>query len=79
MTASLRITKRGVDHVELEVDGEAAADLVADEAHKKDIKPVIGQRQGLENTARHYVVLHGVAKDIIDFLEQNPKFKVVSG
>ena len=79
METCIRIMKTGTDHVELEVDSEAAADLVADEAHKKDIMPVIGQRQGLETTGKHYVVLHGVAADVIAFIEKNPKFNVISG
>lgn len=79
MKTCLRIMKTGVDHVELQVDSEAAADLVADEANKRNIKPVIGQRQGLENTDKHYVVLHGRAADILAFIEKNQEFKVVAG
>jgi hypothetical protein len=79
MTVSIRIVKKGTDHIELQVDSKAAADLIADEANKKDIKPVIGQRQGLENTQKHYVMLHGVAVDVIEFVEKNPKFKVIAG
>jgi hypothetical protein len=79
MKTCIRIMKRGTDHVELQVDSEAAAELVADEANKKDIKPVIGQRMGLEKTNLHYIVLHGVAADMIAFIEKNPKFSVISG
>jgi len=79
MKTCIRIMKRGTDHVELQVDSETAADLVADEAHKQDIKPVIGQRLGWEGTDTHYVVLHGVAADMIAFIEKNPKFNVISG
>jgi len=76
MKTPIRIVKKGVDHVELQVDSEAAADLVADEANKKDIKPVIGQRQGFEETQKHYVVLHGVVDEIMGFLQRNGKFEV---
>ena len=69
--------KKGLDHVELQVDSEAAADLVADEAHKQDISPVIGQRLGFENTNTHYVVLNGVAADMLTFIKQNPNFKII--
>ena len=79
MKTCIRIMKRGTDHVELQVDSEAAAELVADEANKQDIKPVIGQRQGLEETNLHYIVLHGVAADMIAFIENNRKFHVISG
>ncbi len=78
MKTLIRIVKKGVDHVELQVDSEAAADLVADEANKKDIKPVIGQRQGLEETQKHYVVLHGVVDEILPFLRQNANFEIVT-
>jgi hypothetical protein len=78
MKTPIRIVKKGVDHVELQVDSEAAADLVADEANKKDIKPVIGQRQGFEATQKHYVVLHGVVDEVLAFLRQNAKFEVVA-
>jgi len=74
----IRIVKTGRDHVELQVDDEGAADLVADEAHKQNMSPVIGQRQGLEQTRRHYVVLHGNAHDILAFLEQNAKFEIAT-
>ena len=63
MQTQIRIVKKGADHVELQVDSEAAADLLADEANRKDIKPVIGQRLGFENTEKHYVVLNGVASE----------------
>ena len=79
MKTCIRIMKRGTDHVELQVDSEAAADLVADEANKQDIKAVIGQRLGLEDSNTHYVILHGVAADMIAFIEKNPKFNVISG
>lgn len=79
MKTCLRIMKTGTDHIELQVDNEAAADLVADEANKQRIKPVIGQRQGLENTNKHYVVLHGRAADILVFIEKSQKFKVIAG
>ena len=79
MKTRIRIVKKGADHVELQVDSESAAALVADEANSKDIKPVIGQRQGLEDTEKHYVVLNGVVTDLLNFLEQNPNFQVVSG
>ena len=78
MKTRVRIVKKGADHVELEVDDEAAADLVADEANKKDISPVIGQRQGLENTNKHFVVLNGVVDDILAFLRKNPNFEIVA-
>jgi hypothetical protein len=77
MKTPIRIVKTGVDHVELQVDSESAADLVADEANKKDIKPVIGQRQGFEETQKHYVVLHGVVHSILAFLRENVTFDVV--
>src|SRR5258708_5645381 len=77
MRTCIRIMKTGADHVELQVDCEAAADLVADEANKQSIKPVIGQRQGLEKTNKHYVVLHGRAADILAFIEKSQKFKVI--
>jgi hypothetical protein len=77
MKTSIHIIKTGQDHVELQVDDEAAADVVADEAHKKDISPVIGQRRGQEITRQHYVVLHGVVRDILTFLEENPRFDIV--
>ena len=78
MKTRVRIVKTGADHVELEVDDEVAADLVADEANKKDISPVIGQRLGLENTNKHYVILNGVVDDILVFLRQNPNFEIVA-
>jgi len=77
MKTSIHIVKTGQDHVELQVDDEAAADIVADEAHKKSISPVIGQRRGREITRQHYVVLHGVVRDVMTFLEQNPKFEII--
>ena len=77
MKTRVKIVKQGVDHLELEVDNETAADLVADEAHKVDIQPVIGQRQERELTNQHYVVLHGVAGDVMKFLNQNSKFELV--
>jgi hypothetical protein len=77
MKTLIRIVKTGADHVELQVDSESAADLVADEANNKDIKPVIGQRQGFEETQKHYVVLHGVVDDILAFLRGNADFDVV--
>jgi hypothetical protein len=78
MPVRVHIVKKGADHVEFQVDNEAAADLLADEAQKNDIKPVIGQRRGFENTAKHYVVLNGVADDILKVLRRNPKFELVS-
>jgi len=77
MKTSIRIVKTVQDHVELQVDDEAAADIVADEAHGKNISPVIGQRRGFEKTRQHYVVLHGVVRDILTFLEQNSRFEIV--
>ncbi len=77
MKTRVHIVKTGVDHLELEVDDEAAADLIADEAHKRDIKPVIGQRLEQEHTSRHYVVLHGPISDLMAFLKQDPNFEVV--
>ena len=79
MKTPVLIVKKGADHIELRVETEAAADLVADEANKQDIAPVIGQRRGLEETDQHYVVLNGVVDDILRFLEQNPRFEVVEG
>lgn len=76
MKTHICIVKKGADHVELQVENEAAAELVADEAHAHDIKPVIGQRRGFEDTPIHYVVLNGVVKDILKFLDQNPKFEI---
>ena len=77
MKTRIQIVKTGADHVELQVDNEAAADLVADEANKKDISPVIGQRQGFENINKHYVVLNGVVDEILAFIRQNPNFEIV--
>jgi|GEM_PF-6486131 len=77
MKTRLHLVKSGVDHLELLVDDETAADLVADEAHKHDIKPVIGQHLGQENTPRHYVVLHGPVDDTMKFLKQDPNFDLV--
>ena len=76
MNTAIRIVKKGEDHVELQVDDEAAADRVADEANKKNLGPVIGQRKGLEDTGKHYVVLHGVVDEIVTFLEKTPGFKI---
>jgi len=76
MKTHICIVKKGADHVELQVDSEAAAEFVADEAHKHDIKPVIGQRRGFETTATHYVVLNGVVDTIMKFLEQDPNFEI---
>ena len=78
MPVRVQIVKKGADHVEFRVDSEAAADLLADEAHQHDIQPLIGQRRGFENTEQHYVVLNGVVDDILKFLLRNPKFDVVS-
>jgi len=78
MPTRVHIVKKGADHVEFRVDSEAAADLLADEANRKVIKPVIGQRRGFENTETHYVVLNGVVDDIMKFLTQDPKFEVVA-
>jgi hypothetical protein len=78
MKTQVKIVKQGADHVELEVENEMAADLVADEAQKVDIPPVIGQRREREITGEHYVVLHGVARDVMKFLNQNSNFKITS-
>jgi hypothetical protein len=78
MKTRIQAVKSGADHVELQVDDEAAADRVADEAHKKGISSVIGQRRESKESRKHYVVLHGVVDDIWKFLDQTPDFEVVA-
>lgn len=78
MKTQICIVKLGVDHIELQVGNESAAEIVADEAHKADIKPVFGQRHECKMTSQHYVVLHGVARDVLRFLNQNPSFDLIA-
>lgn len=77
MKTRIHIAKAGTDHVELQVDDEAAADRVADEGNKMNFGPVIGQHREFETSGKHYVVLNGVATDIIRFLEETPEFDLV--
>ena len=77
MKTRIHIAKRGADHVELQVDSEAAADRVADEANKMNFGPVIGQHRNFEKSGKHYVVLNGVADDIVNFLQEVPEFELV--
>jgi len=77
MPTRIHIVLKGTDHVEVQVDDEAAADRVADEAHKKKLGPVIGQRQGSEHSSRHYVVLNGPGAQIMAFLQATPGFEIV--
>jgi len=77
MKTRVQIVKTGEDHVELQVDDEAAADRVTDEGNKMNFGHVIGQHRGFEKSCKHYVVRNGVATDIIKFRECIPDFEII--